>query len=109
MLACPDIGASFVTSGNPVFKCSVIGMVLKPTPKILWPRFVAELQELLSDAPGRFAAAIAGLVDPRSGKATCATLACIDGRANMRELGGALGSAARPIGAAALLRQPCAT
>jgi N-acetylglucosamine kinase len=91
MLACADIGGSFTTFGHVRSDGCVIGTVRVPTPTTSWPCFVAGLQEFLRDAHGPFAAAIAGLVDPRSGQAICANIPCLNGRAIVRDLGNALG------------------
>lgn len=95
MLAVFDIGGSRIKAALSPAPGVVEPMGAVATPAADFDEFARELAGFLAAGqPGRVAIAIAGCVDPDSGRIKCANIPCIDGRTIAADLGRALG---RPV------------
>lgn len=98
MIVCFDIGGSAVKSAVAFGAKDVRALARRPTPTGDFDDFVATLREAIDEAvaqtglrPERVAISIAGVVDPRSGKANVANIPCLTGHRLAPEFSAALG------------------
>ncbi|MBE9637358.1 ROK family protein [Salipiger mangrovisoli] len=94
MIVCFDIGGTSVKSAVATSAHDVRALSRRPTPGQDFDAFVATLSEALAEAggrPDRVAISIAGVVDPKTGRATVANIPCLTGRRLAPELSALLG------------------
>ncbi|MEI4472234.1 ROK family protein [Frigidibacter sp. MR17.24] len=94
MILCFDIGGSAVKSAIASSASDVRALARLPTPTDDFDAFVATLRgamAALDTRPDRIAISIAGVVDPRTGRAIVANIPCLTGRRMAPELSAALG------------------
>lgn len=95
MITCFDIGGTTIKGATATAPDSLIALGRVPTPRDDFSTFVAAIAGLIAegkapdDAP--VAISITGVVDPQSGRVTCANIPCIHGRALALDLEGQLG------------------
>ncbi|NDV53781.1 MULTISPECIES: ROK family protein [unclassified Salipiger] len=94
MIVCFDIGGTSVKSAVATSIHDVRALSRRPTPGDDFDAFVATLSEAIAEAAGRaerVAISIAGVVDPKTGRATVANIPCLTGRRLAPELTALLG------------------
>jgi N-acetylglucosamine kinase len=95
MITCFDIGGTTIKAATATTPDTLTMLGRVPTPRENYADFVACIEGLLAqggapaDAP--IAISVTGVVDPDSGRVTCANIPCIDGRNLAGELGEKLG------------------
>ena len=94
MIVCFDIGGSAVKSAVATSAGDVRALSRRPTPTDDFDAFTATLSEAIAEAggtPERIAISIAGVVDPKTGRANVANIPCLTGRRLAPELSARLG------------------
>lgn len=94
MIVCFDIGGSAVKSAVATQASDVRALSRRPTPTDDFDAFVATLRDAIAEAgqsPERVALSIAGVVDPKTGRANVANIPCLTGRRLAPELSNLLG------------------
>lgn len=94
MILCFDIGGSAIKSATATTPHDVRPLSRRPTPAHDRAAFVAALHAAIDEAgarPSAIAMSIAGVIDPKTGRATVANIPCLSGRPMAKDLADALG------------------
>ncbi|WP_029375414.1 ROK family protein [Oceanicola sp. S124] len=94
MIVCFDIGGSAIKGAVASTASNVRALSRRPTPVDDFDAFVAALREGIAEAgarPEAVAISIAGVIEPRGGRAIVANIPCLDGRPMAADLEAALG------------------
>lgn len=94
MIVCFDIGGTAIKGAYASSPDDITVLPRRPTPGQDFDAFVQVLKDVIAESggtPACVAISIAGVLDPETGVATVANIACINGRPLVRDLEAALG------------------